>query len=230
MAEARKAVPALALVALGICIFFTTYSLLDEGDKKAILEEDAALSETLKLAQQAEHDPAVVEARALQAVLQTKKAALALQTARQAVVRFHDLGDAKAVAAALRAEQYSKKTFLKAREVSTPLVAEARANYAATQGTEIQKIAREVAQDTWRSMTGSPLRPGHFATVEDEEGLRYGSLKAQIRRAAIEKVKRRVANDYREQAHTAQQNAIAAQRQIDALGPDAATHVAVIAK
>jgi len=188
------------------------------------------LQEALLSAQNYEHDPAVVEARALKAVMRTKKAALALQTARQAVVRFQDLGDAKATAAALKAEQFAKKTFMKAREESTPLVAEARANYAATQGTEIQKVAREVAQDTWRSMTGSPLKPGHYPTIEDEQGLRYGTLKSQIRRAAIEKVKRRVANDYRRQAHVAQQNALAAQRKIDQLGPDAETHVAVIAK
>ena len=224
--EAGRLVAAV-LLTMG-CISLLSFTINKRSGE--YVREDAVLAEALLEAKVTEHDPAVVEARALKAVTRTKRAALALQTVRQAVVRLEKLGDAQGTAAALKAEQSAKTTFLKAREVSTPLVAEARANYEATQGTEIQKVAREVAQDTWRSMTGSPLKPGHASTVQEEEGLRYGTLKSQIRRAAIEKVKRKIANDYREQAHRAQMNAIAAQRKIDSLPAGSETHVAAIAK
>jgi len=229
MSLAGERNPAAGVVLALLCVAVVTVTLtvvdIDGGTPDTILVENRATQGSL------EHEPLSVEQRALAAVKRTEKAALALQTARQAAVRLEALGDTAGTASALRTEQFAKKTFMKARKISEPLVAEARANYEATQGTEIQKVAREVAQDTWRSMTGSPLRTG-MKTMggATSQGLVYGSLKSQVRSAAIEAVKRRIAKDYATEAQEAQNRAIDAQRKIDLLPPGSITHVAEIAR
>merc|ERR1712100_896147 len=87
-----------------------------------------------------------------------------------------------------------------------------------------------VAQDTWRSMTGAPLRTGMHPVSGQTNGLAYGTMQSQLRSAAIEAVKRKIAKDYATEAHEAQIRAIAAQRKIDSLPPGSVTHVSEIAR
>jgi len=236
--------PSGVLGPLALCLCVAAASTLTIVDPDALVAEDTLVSPLALVqegyAQQAKaagpqtrgtivsHDPAKVEAMALAAVKRAKKAAIALQTARQVVVRLQELGDTTGTAAALKTEQYAKRLFLEARSKSEPLVAEARANYEATQGTEIQQVAREVAQDTWRSMTGRPLKPGSHPTPGDE--LQYGSLRAGARRKEIRRIKRNLAHDYAEQAHESQVAAIGAQKKIDAMPKGSITHVTAIAR
>jgi hypothetical protein len=155
------------------------------------------------------HDPAEVEARALKAVTHTKQAAIALRTTRQAVVRLQQLGDTTGAIAALKAEHQAKQAFLAARATSAPLVAEARANYEATQGTQIQSLAKQVAQDTWRTMTGTPLPP-----AVPGPGRLQGVSKSR-RQYLVRRSSAAVARDYAAEAHKAQAAAIKAQRTAD---------------
>jgi hypothetical protein len=159
-----------------------------------------------------DHDPAVVEARALQAVEHTKKAAKALQYTRAAIVRLQELGNTAGVAAALKAEAQAKRAFIRARETSAPLVAEARSNYEANQGTEIQAVAKQVAQDTWRSMTGVPLARNPLDAAAPS---RIASEGVGAREAAIRHATYQVAGDYVTQARQARTAAIDAQRRLD---------------
>lgn len=166
-----------------------------------------------------QHNPAVIEAQALQAVSRTRKAAQALESTRKAVVRMQQLGNTVGAATALRAEQDAKRAFIKARQTSEPLVAEARANYEANQGSEIQAVAKQVAQDTWRTMTSSPL--AHTSEVDeavygdsmDPLSDRMASRSSRehiVNRAALE-----TARDYAGQAHQSQIDALRAQMKMD---------------
>jgi len=159
-----------------------------------------------------DHDPQVVEARALRAVARAKQAAQALQDSRRVVVRLQELGDTVGAAAALRGEEQAKRAFITARAVSAPLVAEARANYEANQGSEIQDVAKQVAQDTWRSMTGVPLRDERGMYSDPTVARSVDSRREDIRRASLQ-----VAGGYAAQARQAQAGAIAAQRQMDSM-------------
>lgn len=163
-----------------------------------------------------DHDPEVVEANALKAVARTKQAAMALQSTRSAVMRLEQLGDTVGVAAALKAEQAAKGAFISARETSAPLVSEARANYEANQGSEIQSVARQVAQDTWRSMTGIPL-----ANTPLDAAVGTPIADADSRAAVVRQASMTIAGKYVRQARQARAKAIEAQRHIDGLNTGA---------
>lgn len=160
-----------------------------------------------------EDDPSAVEARALKAVSHTTQAGKALQSSREAVVRLQQLGDIAGASAAIQAEHHAKRAFIAARAVSAPLVAEARANYEAAQGSEIQQVAKQVAQDTWRTMTGRPLSTRDATNAAQDSVASIGSREAAVTRATMQ-----VANSYAQQAHDAQWRAIQAQRSVDNQG------------
>merc|ERR1711939_383767 len=119
---------------------------------------------------------------------------------------------------------------------SAPLVAEARANYEATQGKQIQQMAKQVASDTWRSMTGANAPPQPGATppfrpprqpprrqVAEPRGRRYNNSPrppyrlpyappVPWRRQAVRRASQQVARGYAMQARRAEAAARAAQR------------------
>lgn len=213
----------LAFAALAtICSGHESQAIITEEDvPRRAFEEDVVVPEDdLALIQAEEwlhlsrygrshrNSPGEVEARALRAVTHTKQAAIALRTTLQAVVRLQELGDTAGAAAALKAEQQAKKAFVAARATSAPLVAEARANYEATQGTQIQGLAKQVARDTWRTMTGAPLPP-----AVPGDGLR--ATPGAQRQAIVRRSSAAVARDYAAEARHAQAAAIGAQRRAD---------------
>jgi len=211
----------LALLAVATVAGHDSQAIITEEDvPRHTFADDMVPGEDVVLAQAEEwygrsrrNSPAEVEANALRAVEHTKKAAVALRTTRQAVIRLQELGDTAGATAALRAEQHAKRAFVAARATSAPLVAEARANYEATQGTQIQGLAKQVAQDTWRTMTGTPLPPAVNPRDEQDGGLRIysGSGRADIvRRSSAD-----VARDYASEARQAQAAAVGAQRKSD---------------
>jgi len=125
-----------------------------QGPSDEIPMNELATAETAAVS----GDPALIESRALTAITRTHKAAQAVRNARSVVMRLQELGDTAAAAEALKVEQKATRAFTAARLASAPLVNEARANYEATQGTQIQRMAKKIAKDTWESMTaGAPL-------------------------------------------------------------------------
>ena len=70
----------------------------------------------------------------------------------------------------------------------------------------------QVAQDTWRSMTGVPLRDERGMYSDPTVARSVDSRREDIRRASLQ-----VAGGYAAQARQAQAGAIAAQRQMDSM-------------
>jgi len=172
-------------------------------------------SEYLQTAEGVADPDSTMESKALSAITRTKQAALALENSRSAVVRLKQLGDVKGASAALKAELEAKRAFVTARQAALPVVAEARAKYDRTQGTAIQSMARDVARQTWRSMTGKRLVAESAATKRAAKKVGYDFAIPERQIKDVKRARLAVARKYLHEAKKAEEAAAKEQHNSD---------------